>query len=146
MGILQGSVNVSFIKWHKLYSWIRTKLRVNSMTYIFRSILPWVKLWISYFYWQEATCASGCKVTCLWSEALVTVRMAEPQHMKTTLTRSIGERVSEVSSGSFRLRVSAGPRHSWNFIKCAYFGFGNTKKRKTINFRKHTWEYLIYYV
>lgn len=43
----------------------------------------------------------------LWSEALVTVRMAEPQHMKATLTCSIGEHVSEVSSGSFRMGVSA---------------------------------------
>lgn len=66
------------------------------------------------------------------------VRITEPQHMETTLTGSIGEHVSEEPFGSFRLRVSVSPRHSWNFIKCAYFGFGNAKKRKTTNFRKCT--------
>lgn len=55
---------------------------------------------------MKVTCARACEVTFLWSEALVTVKMAEPQHMETTLTRSIGERVSEMSSRSYRLRVS----------------------------------------
>lgn len=109
---------------------------VNSITYIFRSV---IRVGQAYFYWQEVTCAIACEVTCLWSEVLVTVRMAEPQHVKTTLTCSIGQCVSEVSSGSFRLRVSVGSiRHSWNFIKSANFGFGDAKKRKTTNFRKHT--------
>lgn len=55
-------------------------------------------------------------MACLWSEALVTVRTAEPRHMKTTLTCSIGEHVSEVSSGSFRMGLSVSSRHSQNFI------------------------------
>lgn len=139
MGILEGSINVSFIKcWNKLYRWICTKPEVNPVIYIFRSILLWAKLWISYFYRQQVTCTGACKVMCLWSDELVTVRWAEPKHLRTMLTYSIDKHVSELSSGSFSLRVSAWSKHSWNFIKCAYFTFSNAKKMKTTHFRKHT--------
>lgn len=122
------------------------KPQVNAITCTFRSILPWAKMWPAYFYWQKLTCASTCERMCMWNESLVMIRMTEPQHMKITLTGSIHEHVSEVSSRSLRLRMSGWSNHYWKFIKCDCSGFGNARKRKLSNIRKDTWKDLIYYV
>lgn len=121
------------------------KPQVNAITYTFRSILPWAKICPTYFYWQKLTCASACERMCMWNELLVMIRMAEPQHMKITLTGSIHEHVSEVSLRRLRLRMSSWSSQSWKFIKCDCSSFGNARKRKSVNIRKHTWKDLIYY-